>query len=428
MTRLRQEQVMMMDEVIRTGGLSGRQAAAALGVTEGALRYRRRRLAEGARDRRAEQTTALDGYEDALAAVVEALAPTTGSGRPVSARLVFEALVRDHAFPGSYPAVVRALRKQRGVAPVRAVRRVETPPGMQAQHDWLEERVEIAGGVVRVYGLLGTRSHSRAMALWLSRRMTQVAWQTGHAALFQAYGGVPRVVRIDNLKTGVATGGGPTAVLTPAFAAFAQACGFVADVCRVRQPQEKGKVERRVRVVHEALAPLFRQSWQEVAPLQAAVTGRLAELAARLRCPATGTPVADAHRTERTALLPLPVLGEPFDVIVARRVQRDGLLSFEGRQYSVPFRWIGRDVEVIGTAQHVVIRGDGRELARHLRHTAARVLVDQTHYDGPSTAAVLAPTPLGAKARAQLAARLPAPQRVARPLETYAALIDGVIR
>jgi transposase len=385
-------------------------------------------LAEGARDRRAEQTTALDGYEDALTAVVEALAPTAPPGRPVSARLIFDALVRDHDFAGSYPAVVRALRKQRGVAPVRAVRRVETPAGMQAQHDWLEERVEIAGAPVRLYGLLGTLAHSRASALWLSRRMTQVAWQTGHAALFQAYGGVPRVVRIDNLKTGVATGGGPTAVLTPAFAAFAQACGFVVDVCRVRQPQEKGKVERRVRVVHEALAPLFRQSWQEVAPLQAAVTGRLAELAARLRCPATGTPVAEAHRTERTALLPLPVLGEPFDVIVARRVQRDGLLSFEGRQYSVPFRWIGRDVEVIGTAQHVVIRGDGRELARHLRHTAARVLVDQAHYDGPSTAAVLAPTPLGAKARAQLAARLPAPQRVARPLETYAALVDGVIR
>lgn len=34
-----------------------------------------------------------------------------------------------------------------------------------------------------------------------TRTMTQLAWQAGHAALFQRYGGVPRWVRIDNLKS-----------------------------------------------------------------------------------------------------------------------------------------------------------------------------------------------------------------------------------
>ncbi|MCU0617591.1 MAG: hypothetical protein MUD17_11010 [Gemmatimonadaceae bacterium] len=71
----------MIDDVIRSGSIWGRQAAAALGGTEGALRNRRRRLAEGARDGHAEQTTALDGYEDALAAVVEAFGPD-GAGGP----------------------------------------------------------------------------------------------------------------------------------------------------------------------------------------------------------------------------------------------------------------------------------------------------------------------------------------------------------
>jgi hypothetical protein len=63
-------------------------------------------------------------------------------------------------------------------------------------------------------------------------------------------------------------------------------------------------------------------------------------------------------------------LAEPFDVIVAPRVSRDALVSFEGRQYSVPFAWIGRDVEVVGTARHVLVRGGGDVLARHERHTA----------------------------------------------------------
>jgi transposase len=438
MTVLRQEQIVMIDEVIRAGRLSGRAAASALGVTEGALRYRRRRLQSDGRprrDRRADQPTACAGYEAAIAAVLEALAPTAPADRPVSGPLVYEALVADHGYRGSYPALVRYLRRLRGVPPVRAVRRVETPPGMQAQHDWFTEPVELAGGRVSVYGLLGTLSHSRGSALWLGRRMTQLAWQTGHAALFQGYGGVPRVVRIDNLKTGVAAGAGPTAVLAPAFQTFAAQCGFTVDPCRVRTPQDKGKVERRVRVVHEALAPLFRRSWTELAPLQAAASGRLAELETRLRCPATGTSIAEARQAEVAALLPLPVVGEPFDVIVARRVSRDALVSFEGRQYSVPFAWLGRDVEVIGTAHHVVVRGDGAELARHPRHTAARLLVEPAHYDGPSTATVLAPVPLGRRGRAQVTdgttgltyPRLPAPAHVQRPLDAYAALIDAAV-
>lgn len=430
MTVLRQEQIVMMDEVIREGRLSNRAAAAALSVTEGALRYRRRRLTTGARDGRADQATALDGFEAAVAAVLEALGPTAGPGRPVSARLVFEALVQDHGYRGSYPAVVRYLRRQRGVPPVRAIRRVETAPGMQAQHDWLEEPVTLAGGLVRVHGLLGTLSYSRGSALWLGLRQTQVAWQTGHAALFRDYGGVPRVIRLDNLKTAVASGAGPTAVLTPAFEAFCRSCQVTVEACRVRTPTDKGKVERRVRVIHSALAPLFRRTWTELAPLQAAVSGRLAELEARLRCPATGTTIAEARRLEQSALQPLPLLGEPFDVIAARRVQRDALISFEGRQYSVPFAWIGRDVEVVGTAQHVVIRGDGTELARHPRHTAQRLLLDPTHYEGPSTDRVVAPVPLGRRGQAQVLTdpRLPAPTAVARALETYAALVDGARR
>lgn len=417
----------MMDELIQAGRVSQRAAAAQLGVTEGALRYRRRRAVRGAADGRADQATALDGYEAAMAAALEALAPSTRGDRPVSARLVFEYLVAEAGFPGSYPAVVRALRRVRGVPPVRAVRRVETPPGVQAQHDWFEERVWIAGELTRVYGLVGVLSHSRCTAVYVSRRMTQLAWQAGHAALFQAYGGVPAFVRVDNCKTAVARGAGPHAVLSPDFARFARGCGFTIDPCRVRTPTDKGKVERRVRWLHESAAGLFRQRWPALEALQLALAERLLVLQARLRCPATGTTVAEAHAAERLTLQPLPLGGEPFDVIVARRVARDSHVAFEGRQYSVPFAWVGRDVEVIGAPRHVVIRGDGAELARHPRHTAARLLTDPTHYDGPGTATVLPPPPLGTRARAQVYAhpQLPAPQTVRRPLDAYVALVEG---
>jgi hypothetical protein len=93
-------------------------------------------------------------------------------------------------------------------------------------------------------------------------------------------------------------------------------------------------------------------------------------------------------------------------------------------------------VEVRGTAQQVVIVADGHELARHARHTAARLVLVATHYEGASTATVRAPTPLGRRAQLQLAgvagvasvAGLPAPAAVARPLEAYIALVAEACR
>jgi len=130
-------------------------------------------------------------------------------------------------------------------------------------------------------------------------------------------------------------------------------------------------------------------------------------------------------------LQPVPPVSEPFDCVVARRVSRDCLVSFDGRRYSVPFAWVGRWVEIRGTAQHVVLVGEGMELARHARHTRARLVLDPRHYDGTSTAAVLAPPPLGERARAQLAtsyAALPEPAAVTRPFTRYVALIEEVAR
>jgi len=113
--------------------------------------------------------------------------------------------------------------------------------------------------------------------------------------------------------------------------------------------------------------------------------------------------------------------------VVARRVTRDGLVAFESRRYSVPFAWMERLVEVRGTAQHVVVLADGREIARHPRHTAARLLLTPSHYEGPSTPTVRAPTPLGRRARLQLAA-LPTPAALRRPLADYVTMLDGMRR
>jgi len=181
-------------------GLRMRQLARQLGVTEGAVRYRLKQLAAGPKeDGRKGKPTALDGKEAAVRAVLEGLEcwRVTGEGRPAQAQVVHEVLVRDHGYKGSYQAVVRHLRRAYGRPAVRAYRRVETPPGVQAQHDWFEARTRIGGERREVQALVGVLSHSRAKFCWVSAEATQLAWHTGHLALFERYGGVPLWVRID---------------------------------------------------------------------------------------------------------------------------------------------------------------------------------------------------------------------------------------
>jgi transposase len=436
MARLRQEHLMVAREMVARA-VPVRQVARDLGVDESTLRYRLARAPDAPDGRRA-RASALDGWAARIAAVLTRFAdPRVGGDgtERVEAAVVHGILRREYGFPGSYQAVRRYLVRTYPAAPVRAVRRVETPPGVQAQHDWFDVTVRVGGVVQALHALLGTLSHSRARFIWLSASMDQLAWQTGHLALFARYGGVPLWVRLDNLKTAVARGAGPTAVVTPAFATFAHTCGFGVDPCRAATGSDKGKAERAVRTARGDFADLFVAPWPDLAALQTALDARSTEVHATRRCPITGTPIAEAWAAERAVLQPLPVLDELFDCVVMRRVSRDCLVSFEGRRYTVPFAWVGRQVEVRGTTRDVVIWAAGRAIARHPRHTTARLVIDEAHYHGADSATVRAPTPYGGRARQQLGgdlgrvlatAALPAPAAVARPLALYTQLLAAL--
>src|ERR1019366_3144640 len=137
-----------------------------------------------------------------------------------------------------------------------------------------------------------------------------------------------------------------------------------------------------------------------IAGLQSATDQRILDQSNRLLCPVTGTTIHAAGRQERAALAALSMtLPEPFDVQVPRRVGRDCLVAFEGRQYSVPYHHVGASVDVRGCVRTVEIYRRGDCIARFPRHTDCRLLIDQAHYDGPADARVAAPSPLGRMAR-----------------------------
>ncbi|MDX8402350.1 MAG: IS21 family transposase [Mariprofundaceae bacterium] len=400
-------------------GRSHAEIARQLGVTEGAVRYHLRRQAQGAEDgRRDAQHPVASDYHAFIAEWVRQHADA------LNLAALHEELACEFSYPGTLRSLQRYVRKHFPKPARRARRRVETPPGAQAQADWAEFRgMHVGGEVKTLYAFHLQLSHSRMDAVIWSERKDELAWLHVHNEALMRLGGVPAVVRIDNEKTAISHGAGAHGEVNRAYASYARTMRFHVDACAPRSPEHKGKVERRIRDQRLGADPRGRE-WMSLAALQAWTDERLRARARRRICPPTGTSVWEAWQLERTHLQPLPpVLPQPFDVSVMRKVSRDCLVCFEQRQYSVPFRFLGRELEVRGCADTVQVYAGDELVAEHPRHTRARLVLDPAHYEGEATEDVLPPTPLGKMGRKlQELEQMPPEQR---PIDMYAALAEA---
>ena len=431
------ERDLVCAEVLVGNGKSVRSVAKDLGVDESTLRYRLARRRKGAVDGRTQQAEACAPFEDVIRAWIDRQPwdSTDGLDRPESIKVLFEQLVGEHGYSGSYKAVQRFVRRRAPAPQVRPVRRVETRPGTQAQVDWGTRKIFVheLGGVTPLSAFLMTLSHSRMNPVRFYLDETQLSWLDGHNHALRFLGGVPLTVRIDNLKTGVKKGAGAWAELNDTYLAYGDEVGFLIDPTRPRSGRDKGKVERRVRDVVGAIVRKGER-FISIEDLNSAVLERTVARSKKLINPVTGDSVHDTWLAEREVLQALPAaLPIPFDVQVVRTVGRDCLINFEGRQYAVPFRFTGRPVQVRGAPGKVQILADGEIVQEYPRGTKARLLVDQSCYEpvrvsnskpaisGPMERRVQAPAPLGRIGRTIVADK--SWEAARRPLSDYEALL-----
>jgi transposase len=406
---------------LKSKGQSHCEIARTLGVTEGAVRYHLRRQAAGATDGRAGKPRKAEAVAAAIEHWLSANQPE-GQRRPANLLVLHAWLVAEHDYAGSYQSVRRYVRAKYPQPKLRPFRRIETPPGAQAQVDWTDQHVDVGDGPQKLHAFLMVLSHSRKAAVVWSRRMDQLSWHHCHNEALRRLGGAPAVLRIDNLKTGIVHGAGPWGQVNAAYRSYARAVGFHVDACLPRAPEHKGKVENQAKCAIAALDLSGRQ-FDGLADLQCWTDQQLERRDRRRRCPATGASVADSWRAEQEQLRPLPLLPEAFDVAVTRPVHRDCTVNFEDHAYSVPFTLAGRTVEVRGCVDAVQILSEGRVAAEHPRGTAQRIVLDPAHYDGPGDERVAPPTPEGKMARRLQDIALAPVEK--RPVDLYAALAEA---
>ena len=196
---------------------------------------------------------------------------------------------------------------------------------------------------------------------------------------FNYFGGVPNEILTDNMKTVVVGREAGKVIWNTQFSDFAVDIGFVPKVCRVRTPQTKGKVERLVRYVKENFFPgrhftdlndlnLQVLNWCRNADSKThGTTGKipLTELASEHLQPLPEQMVLDRYRWE------------------TRTVTREGLVSFDGIRYGVPWQYSGKEVQVRLYKGNLEIYYNEILLAKHpAQHRAGNIVWLQGQYRG----------------------------------------------
>lgn len=119
-----------------------------------------------------------------------------------NADVIRQELAAEKAITVSLRTVERAVAplRQELVAQARATVRFETPPGQQLQIDFGERRVEIDGIPTKVFFFVATLGYSRRIYVQAFGDEKQASWFAGMEGAFQAFGGIPHEVLLDNAR------------------------------------------------------------------------------------------------------------------------------------------------------------------------------------------------------------------------------------
>jgi transposase len=293
-----------------------------------------------------------------------------GLRRGRNAMAIWQDMVTDLGFTGSYETVKRFVHKLRESVGPEAVGIIQTAPGEECQVDYGTGpmvRDPQTGKYRRTRLFVMTLGYSRKSVRLLVFRSSTRTWAELHEKAFRRLGGSCRVVVLDNLREGVLTPDIYDPMVNPLFKDVLSHYGAVAMPARVRDPDRKGKVESGVG--HAQKTPLKGQRFESLEDAQAYLDQWELRWADTRIHGTTKRQVAAMFEEEKPALLPLPL--EPFRYYQygERVVHLDGCIEVEAAFYGLPPGWIGRMVKVQWDLLHVrILNPETHQLLReHIR-------------------------------------------------------------
>lgn len=291
-------------------------------------------------------------------------------------------MVVERGYPGSRDHFRHLISFYRPRKATEAYMRLRTLPGEQAQVDWGHFGYMTIGKAQRpLMAFVMVLSYSRTIFLHFYLNQRTENFLRGHEAAFLAFGGVPKVLLYDNLKSAVLERMGDAIRFNPKLLEFSAHYRFEPRPVAVYRGNEKGRVERAIRYVRDNF--FAARTYESLDDLNAQAYTWCTTYAADRSCP------EERERTVRTVfldeqprLIPLPDNPYPCDEVEEVRVPKTPYVRFDSNDYSVPPEHVRKILTVHATLDTVTILDGAQPVATHARSFDKGAQIEsQAHLD-----------------------------------------------
>jgi transposase len=241
-----------------------------------------------------------------------------------------------------------------------------TAPGEEAELDfgYLGILPGPLGIPVKTWGLVVVLSHSRDAyyAICYDQKLETLCREIQNA--FEYFGGVPLRLKIDNMRVAILKNQHYDLQFNQDFLEFANHFGTVIIPCEPYHPEQKGKVESGVKYVQ--INFINGRTFKDTADLRQQLRNWMDNYAnKRVHGTTRKVPYEVLLNIERPALQPLPENPFAFFNRGVRTVAPNCHIHFENNYYSVPFKYVGKEVTVRWNEALLRIIFEGEQIVLH---------------------------------------------------------------
>lgn len=196
-------------------------------------------------------------------------------------------------------------------------------------------------------------------------------WIACNVMAFEFFGGVPRQVVTDNLKSAVIKNTKAQIVLNRSYVDMAEHYAAIINPTRNRKPKDKGLVEVMVQIVQRwVLAPLRKRRFFSIDELNTEILQRTAQLNSKTSKTYVKSRLQRFEELDRPALLPLPA--ERYELSQWQynvRVPETYHVEHQHGHYSVPYQYAHHQVDVRVTSTTLEVMLQNQRIASHVLRT-----------------------------------------------------------
>ncbi len=307
--------------------------------------------------KRTPKVTLLDGFKGKIQAKLE---------RHSYSAVQILHMLKEDGYKGGITTVrdyVREIRPRQK----KAFLTLQFAPGDSAQVDWGHCATVAVGNTRRRLSVFSmVLCYSRMMYLEFTLSQGQEHFLQCHRNAFEFFGGVPANVMVDNCKTAILDHPKyDRAVPNPRYADMAAHYGFTIRPCAVRQPQQKGRVEKSIDYIKGnflkglevdsfTLITSMAEQWRDTVANQR-IHGQTKKVPEKL------------FLLEKSHLLPLPI--HPYDCSLFKEMRATSQfrIQLDTNRYSVPANYAGQKLLLYLYAQKLCFYCNEKFIAEHLR-------------------------------------------------------------